>query len=159
MITKLIPIILIAFGAFVCMDCYLYSVVVDARGAQFKNWPGSGFYLRWIYRNDPLLVRGATPVIAPPVALIDLLVERTLKSWFKQVGSELPKEDWAIQECRKNVKKSVLQWRGVASDVVSVSISKTEDTDQYVVRLTDSEGREASLWLNKDGTVNSISSY
>lgn len=66
---------------------------------------------------------------------------------------------WHNSELRKRAKEITNHFISVASNVRRVNISKTLDTRTYVIGFIDGKGKEASLWLNENGKVESISEY
>ena len=54
----------------------------------------------------------------------------------------------ASHTLRKNTKRDVKHWTNVALDVDKVYVSKTSDSGDYVIKLINSKGEKASLWLS-----------
>lgn len=65
----------------------------------------------------------------------------------------------AEQIINREIEKDVNYWNEIAANVRAAEITKTSDTDNYVLTLRDIEGRKASLWLNSDGKLRSITAY
>lgn len=84
---------------------------------------------------------------------LDYLVSR----WLKMVEGDLPHAQWARDEVRKNTAKSLQDYRKVARDPRRVSVQKADG--KYVIGIENSKGEEASLWLDEDGSVNSVTPY
>mgnify|MGYP001614360216 CR=1 FL=1 len=59
---------------------------------------------------------------------------------------------------KKNIRGDLNQWLKVASDIISIEISKTVDNDEDVLSFIDSQKNIASLWVNK-GKIRSITRY
>ena len=60
---------------------------------------------------------------------------------------------------RENIQKDIDHWLMVSSSVKSVNISKTLDTDTYVLEFMDIDGNQVSLWLDGENRVRSITPY
>ena len=86
------------------------------------------------------------------------LSDRIARKWVQQAGHN-PDDAVLRESVMSLVNLGVDQWREVALDVVMARFSRTLDGKGSVITLTASDGREASLWLNHDGTVRSISPY
>ena len=70
-----------------------------------------------------------------------------------------PRNDFFSQRIiTKNIQENLNQWLKVASDIISVEISKTIDNDEDVLTFNDSCGNKASLWINKN-KIRAITSY
>ena len=81
------------------------------------------------------------------------LGEHLAEKWMKKrSGSTSDK----IQERCNEIASHYID---VVSNIRKVSISKTIDTETYVIKFTSADGKIASLWLDEDGGINSISEY
>ena len=60
---------------------------------------------------------------------------------------------------RANVSRDLSKLQEVMNDPRKVQVSKTLDTDCYVVAIIDSKGSRCSLWLDKSGDIGSVSPY
>lgn len=65
-----------------------------------------------------------------------------------EITSSLLNKGWVRKERIENIKPDIKKFIGVAKDVDRVCVTKTLDTDEYVIRIIDSEGEEVSLWLS-----------
>ena len=87
--------------------------------------------------------------------------------FFKKInkGDSLSKylvKNWGFSNSkttRKNMQKNADHFKKVSSNVRSVNVLKTTDTDCDVVTLIDADGDKASLWLYADGSVQTITTY
>lgn len=93
-----------------------------------------------------------TTEIVKPDPMLDYLTQR----WLKKVGSNLPNEQWARDEVRKNTSISLNHYRSVVRNPHKMYVSKTSDTKTYVIEIVALNGERTSLWLNEDGLVESV---
>ena len=66
--------------------------------------------------------------------------------------------EWAKQKRLKNTHKHFRHFIEVVKDIKYVNISRTNDTYEYVIEITDSKGNEASIWM-KGNEVRAITPY
>lgn len=92
----------------------------------------------------------------PPV--VSGLVQRVTETHLKEEAQYIA-DTGAKEAVMANAKRAVEQWESVSRDVLHVSVSRTQDTNTYVITLVSSGGKSASLWLREDGTIRSISPY
>ena len=77
--------------------------------------------------------------------------------YITQLG--YPLNDFFSQKIIKgNIQRDLNQWLKVASDIISVEVSKTVDNNEDVLTFTDSYGNIASLWINKN-KIRAITPY
>jgi hypothetical protein len=62
------------------------------------------------------------------------------------------------EQVRKGFKRDVRRFMGIIGDMDKVTVSKTSDTDDYVISIKDSRGRCTSIWMRGD-YVRSVSPY
>ena len=97
-------------------------------------------------------------IAAKTVARIDKR-DREIFKGSNNRTDKLMKLDWVIKERLKNQTKDYEKFITIAKDVDLCWVTKTIDTDQYVITLIDSKGNRCSLWLTDEGKVRSITSY
>jgi hypothetical protein len=68
-------------------------------------------------------------------------------------------ENTIPSKIKERTKEVVSHYAQVALNVRYVQVSRTMDTNDYVIKLISADGKEASLWLDSDGFVRSISEY
>ena len=81
------------------------------------------------------------------------LGKRLVEKWAKEHPGSIP--DKIQGRCNEIANHYI----DVASNVRKVSVSKTIGTEAYVIKFTSANGKMASLWLDENGTINSISEY
>lgn len=92
--------------------------------------------------------------------LLKRLGDRHFSFIANNVPDYLPR--FRKSEADKNMAKTLKIWKRVALDVDRVSVSKTADSGAYVIKLENSKGKKASLWLESDkynSRVRSITAY
>jgi len=85
-------------------------------------------------------------------------MERNEISGSDAYTSSLIKEDWVINERLKNTKKGIKRYFDVMRDVENCNVSKTQDTQDYVITFSNSKNQTCEIWLHGE-KVNSILSY
>jgi len=91
---------------------------------------------------------------------MDNLEKRLYKNHMYDASQYFPNFSGNENRIRKNISKNVDTFFDVLSDVRWVHISKTVDTKTYVIEFTSADSMtQASLWLDSNNEVNSISPY
>src|SRR5258708_6212680 len=71
----------------------------------------------------------------------DTTVDYLTDKWItKATPMGLPNESWAHDDVRKNMAKDIKAWRKVAHDPRNVVVSKTSDTETYVITIWTADG-------------------
>ncbi len=90
----------------------------------------------------------------------DNLEKRLYENHWTVATQYFPKFNGNKGRIRKNIGKNVDTLLDVISDVKWVRISKTVDTKTYVIEFTSADSlTQASLWLDGNNEVDSISPY
>lgn len=103
-------------------------------------------------RDTDASSKAAVAEIVKPDPMLDYLTQ----CWLKKVGSNLPNEQWARDEVRKNTSIALNHYRSVVRNPKKVYVSKTTDTKNYVIEIISFNGERTSLWLDEDGLVESV---
>lgn len=87
----------------------------------------------------------------------DFALDYLIDKWIaKTTPMGLPNEKWAHDEVRMNMVKCLNAWRKIANDPRKVWVSKTSDTQSYVITIRTADGSGVSLWLDSDGNIESM---
>ena len=81
------------------------------------------------------------------------LGEYLSEKWVGEHSGSIP--DKIQERCDEIVNHYI----DVVSNVRKASVSKTIDTETYVIKFTSADGEVASLWLDENGEINSVSEY
>lgn len=115
--------------------------------------------LRKIVASAPLPIVLAPAKPDVPVSLQTRMLDRWMEDTRGEGGNfdRVFGEDERRKIVAKNQIPNLESWLAISSDIDRVRVGTTSDTETPVIYVTDGSGKEAILWIKKDGRVLSIS--